>query len=241
MNYQEAVNDAVVNACFSKCNERILVIKRDMERVIRSNILTAFFEAIPEHNIKLDIKTIVQSKVQNKMIVPFNAFFYPYTIDVENDCVETFEPMGNHATVTKMKTVYGDFWFVAIAAENTNSVHVKNDKDIYADGISRLSLQCSLHSGGVRDNSVIIFARIDPCICANCNRHNPEMRKCKGCWDNLKICVRYCNKECQKEDYKNRHRYYCGCKHGVEQSVRDGEFESRSDSCKNMTLRCAKC
>ena len=245
MDYQNTVMEALLNDNICKQDPRIQGLKDNMEKVIRTDILSAFFEAIPEHNIKLDIKTLIQSKKQNnfrknKMIVPFNAFFYPYTIDVENYSVEIFELMGNNAVVTKMITEYGDFWLVAIVVENTNSVHVNNDEDIYDDGIPRQSLQCTLYSEvcrkkGVQDNSVIIFARIDPYICVNCGAHAPGMNKCKGCWDNLKMCVRYCSKECQKEDYVKRHRHYCGCKTGTDRSRRL-EFEARSVPCKKMTL-----
>ena len=250
MDYQNTVMEALLNDNICKQDPRIQGLKDDMEKVIRTDILSAFFEAIPEHNIKLDIKTLIQSKRQstfrkNKMIVPFNAFFYPYTIDVENDDVKTFAQTGEHDKVIKMTTFYGDFWFIAIAAEKTNSIRVKNHEGIYDDGIPRLSLECTLDSEacrikGVREKSVITFARIDPYICANCGEHEPDMNKCKGCWDNLKICVRYCSRECQKHDYVQRHRHYCGCKHGVEQSRRDEEFESRSAACKKNTLDCLK-
>ena len=215
--------------------------KNNLERDIRANIFPRYFPEINPENIKLDIKRLFQDQSINNLgnktfIVPFNSFFYPYTIDVkEDESVTIVKNWGRDTVLTRIETEYGPFWFIAKTSQPLNSVDVKDHT--YDDDITRLTLFCRqgkiLH--GLSKLNVIIFARVDPYICANCGAHAPGMNKCKGCWDNLKICVRYCNKECQKEDYVKRHRQYCGCKAGADRSRRL-EFEARSDPCKEMTL-----
>jgi hypothetical protein len=37
------------------------------------------------------------------------------------------------------------------------------------------------------------------------------MKKCEGCWKFLGVCVRYCSRECQFEDYYDgEHKRVCG-------------------------------
>ena len=242
--YHQAVQEGLrINDHLQKStNVDMRECKTELEKDIRENILRRYFIGINPGNIKLDIKILLQAESFNnlgkkKFIVPFNTYFYPYTIDVKKDTNVTIKKKINHqdTVLTSIETEYGIFWFIAKTNQPLNKVDVEDHK--YDDDITRLTLVCSQGNApeGVSKENLIIFARIDPYLCVNCGTHDPDMKKCRGCWDNLKICVRYCSKDCQKHDYVKRHRYYCGCKPGVDQSRRL-EFESRSLIAKPLTL-----
>jgi hypothetical protein len=81
--------------------------------------------------------------------------------------------------------------------------------------------------------------RIDPFKCTYCEKYGSrginKTRKCKGCWDNLGMDVRYCSKKCQRKDWKGEdkhedlaHKIWCGARNAF--FVRDlgRELESVS-------------
>ncbi|KAL0955537.1 hypothetical protein HGRIS_001774 [Hohenbuehelia grisea] len=53
--------------------------------------------------------------------------------------------------------------------------------------------------------------RVTECAC--CAMRQPtdaKFSRCKPCWENVKRTVVYCSRECQKKDWKARHKILCG-------------------------------
>jgi hypothetical protein len=60
------------------------------------------------------------------------------------------------------------------------------------------------------ETTCLIMTHIDPYICAFCYISSNHMQKCKKCWEDLQINVRYCGKDCQRAHYKRQHKHVCG-------------------------------
>ena len=57
-------------------------------------------------------------------------------------------------------------------------------------------------------NDGISFTGRDGLRCGNCNKSESELQLALKCCSRCKIAL-YCSKECQLEDYKNRHKVLC--------------------------------
>lgn len=240
--YQNIVQDVLHNVQSSKDYEEVRTFQKETDDLIRTKALSFIFPDINPNDIKIDTKILDHTEQNNHikrkrvMLVPFNAFFYPYTLGIENNMsdVRIRNDLDRNVYI-EIDTEFGNFWFLALSFDSDikASLELKSE-NLYDDNIPRLTLCCKLRSGDEARNA-IVFSRIDPYICVNCDRHVPGMKKCEACWKNLKICVRYCSEECQREDYLVRHRHYCGCKAGSDRSRRK-EFDSRTSEAKHLTL-----
>ena len=222
-------------------DEKYANSKSDIENEYRDCFHDCIRTDIPKENIKLDIKFVIQTDdLHDKQIfIPPNTFFYPYTVDLHADSDSLkFKVMDNNSTMIFLECVsrYGSVLFMASCSTDPgNSIRIFPNK-YYNDSeeIPRVSIQCRMGSGVERPN-LFTLARIDPYLCAYCSKHVPRMKKCKGCWDALQICVRYCDKFCQKIHFGRQHKYYCGSRSAKAVEVRRLELEARRELAQRLT------
>jgi hypothetical protein len=212
--------------------------KRMLHSTLRGSVLPDLYRelGISGRDFKLDTRVVVH-RGSGRVFIPLNALFFPYTMDAESRDVEIRDfKIGQNMTVIELETAYGNFYFTVNCLGNVAGGLSLSPRQTYADGQPRFTLISQ--NPNARQIKFIAITRVDPYVCTNCNRtHVPKMQKCQGCWDNLRICVRYCSKECQRADYVERHRYICGCKANTSEKLsRDNEYASRSQQARDITL-----
>jgi hypothetical protein len=204
---------------------------------------------IPRENIQIDPLLCTRDRIfempqapENKYLyVPLDVFFYPYTVDPESYTVEVREYDPDIFIILTTK-YFGRFFFMAGGTMDSQKTRLVLNKRYRAEedapNVCHHTIVCEMpHDSNHSDYNIFYLARIEPYICVNCGKHAPHMKKCEGCWKHLRMCVRYCCRECQLEDYQRMHRHVCGQNNtDHERSVRDAELKSRSAEDQALTL-----
>jgi hypothetical protein len=107
-----------------------------------------------------------------------------------------------HGMLFKVTTQYGPFWVCA----NISS----DDATLRLIDIGPITVQARLTRITQDAPPALILTHIDPYTCLFCG--SASTHKCKKCWDNLNISVRYCGKECQRAHFQQGHKRVCGKK-----------------------------
>ena len=107
---------------------------------------------------------------------------------------------GHNAHLTTMDYTYGDW-------KKHPTIHYKTDMITapFVFSISHIILQ----------------------TCKLFGKYQENIKKCKGCWDNLRVRVSSCSKKCQTVDYnRGGHKKVCFCMNHAACEKRRYEFES---------------
>ena len=153
---------------------------------------------------------------ERQAYIPLNAFLFNYSIHTHsfNDLEILYEvkdpvTQRTHIMFCSLKIPQGiSFFCVGIAREHNVSLTTMDY--MYSDGQRRPTICCNADP-----IAAPFFFTISHFIfqtCKRCKKYQKNIKKCKGCWDNLGIRVSYCSKECQKLDYnRGGHKTVCGC------------------------------
>lgn len=212
---------------------------------------------ISERDIRLELKLCTRdrtfefrhnpelAKKNEFLFVPLDAFFYPYTVDSESYTFEVYK-VDLDILIVLNTEYFGRFFFMAGGTtDSQETTFMPNKRYRMEDGpnILRHTIVCRMPDDPVhRDVNVFYLVRVEPYICVHCGTHAPHMKKCAGCWTHLRMCVRFCSKECQRADYRLKHRFVCGRNNAHhERRIRDAEFEARSPEDQALTLLALRC
>ena len=203
-NYQEP---ALELNSESKC----LLSKPGLLHSINTVAAHVFTERMPDApHVKLTSHVRVLNT--NAMLTPLDCFFPEYmkTVDVQIERIDTVEET-HCGTVScilvKLSTPRGPFWVHALTVMD----HIKLEliMELRPDQTTRLCIGTK-YSGNPDPKPNLFLTHINPYTCALCACNHARMRKCRRCWEELRICVRYCGKDCQRAHFKLQHKYVCG-------------------------------
>jgi hypothetical protein len=244
VNYHATVESALQNYVTNNKPEEIGTIKPMLDSHIKEHLASHYdgfrIRGIKAEDIKLDGKYLIKRKGTAEMNIPLGTFFYPYTMSMNIDCTQLIEEItfGDHTLFLKIPTFYGNLYFCAVGFDYVSqerTVHMTTDVK-YSDELRRLTIVFSAPPEDARKKCIHALLRVEPYICVQCGRHVPKMKKCKGCWEGLGICVRYCSAECQRTNYRSVHRRICGCKPDI--ALKKGiaqEFLARTPKAQELT------
>lgn len=142
------------------------------------------------HTLALDT-SVTQTQLKD--------FFPEYMQDIKTEDIGFFETTETADGITlSITTPHGNVWMNAFSdAARLN---------IIMDCNRAITIQVTRTRNDIRP--VLILTHIDPFKCAFCGCASTH--KCKKCWDNLNISVRYCGKECQRAHFQQGHKRVCG-------------------------------
>ena len=254
LTYQETVHKLLVahRTLFPESpslmtEDTVLSFKTDFIEFLREEF--GVESVTSESDIRMELKLCTRDRVfeyrgrpelakKNEFLfVPLDVFFYPYTVDPDSYTLQLYK-VDLDILIVLNSEYLGRFFFMAGGTEETQETSfIPNKRYRVEDGpnILRHTVVCRMPDDDM--HNVFYLARIEPYICVHCGRHAPRMRKCAGCWAHLRMCVRFCSKECQRADYRLKHRFVCGRNNAQhERRIRDAEFEARSPEDQALTL-----
>jgi hypothetical protein len=126
-------------------------------------------------------------------------FFPEHMQEAKVERIDLFE-VEQHGMLFKVTTQHGPFWVCAHICSGGASLRLLNGRLV--------AVQTRL-TEVIRDTPpTLILTHVDPYTCLFCG--SASTHKCKKCWDNLCISVRYCGKECQRAHFQQGHKRVCG-------------------------------
>jgi hypothetical protein len=184
-----------------------------------------------EENEKIKVAHFFCQQDRQETYIPLNAFIFNYSILLQNsDDLEIYNQIKDEATQNchiiycSLKTPQCKIYFCIGTARNS---HLTLMNYRYSDGVIRPTLHCITDRGSdhmITPPFTFNISQIIPQTCKHCGIYQENIKKCKGCWENLRIRVNYCSKECQKIDFNlGRHKDVCGCrsKRAVDRRLRE--------------------
>jgi hypothetical protein len=147
----------------------------------------------------------------NVLITPLECFFPEYMKGVKFENVEILNTEGgSFPSMLKITTQNSSFWIHIQTSFGGINYRVVNETG--TDGIDRVSIETRTGCTHDQDGTPVflMLVHIDPYTCTLCHTCRKGMSKCKGCWENLGINVRYCDKYCQRTHFKLQHKHVCG-------------------------------
>ena len=215
-----------------------------------------------EGELKVELNLREHSNKESVVYTPLNAFFLSYFINAgeENiesamDCFsdpseadEESDGSSDHHVVKAQERFYftvvltqGMFWFFVDSTDPETKVDLVMCK-YKGEEKERWTIRSRRKiTGDDEEKILIVFMRVDPFKCTYCEKYGTNIRginkskKCKGCWDNLGMDVRYCSKDCQRKDWTGEgkdealaHKRWCGSSYLTAGTVRDLKIELSS-------------
>jgi hypothetical protein len=163
---------------------------------LNASTMVTFVRNVPEATADSAKLTMHMRVLRDEPVVTLPTWYFPkQLLNAELNEIQCVDTDGS--LLLKIPTPHGPFW-----------LNVKTD----CGGVG-LTLRAN---GAIHTTippvevSLLILTHIDPYMCTNCNVWQNKMRKCKGCWGRLSICVRYCGKGCQREHWQLGHKFICG-------------------------------
>ena len=178
----------------------------DILRAIRASTIKIFKNSVTQSG-KIKLNTHIRTlHVQANTTVL--GHFFPQIQSVTIDDIECVKSGKNKdMMLLKITAPHGIFWLNVQSNCGGVELELVDVRDNTSTLHAAIEAKYSVESVEL---PFVILTHIDPYTCTNCNVWKDKMRKCKGCWDNLRFCVRYCGKECQKEHWQLGHKFICG-------------------------------
>lgn len=183
----------------------------------RKKLMRESFTTLDTMCSRMTTSTRVCFMYENMRSIPLDVFFAPYTLNTLAEDYEVIWDKGN-LKLLKLENKFGIFWFCIF---NHFHAHTLGDVDlideVYEDGVVRATARFKnpRNHRTQPGQNIVSISRIDPYICNRCHHFVPFMKKCGGCSRRLGVDVRYCSRQCQKEDYLDAssghsHKSVCG-------------------------------
>ncbi len=180
-----------------------------------------------KENEKVKVVHFFCKRDRQQIIIPFDAFLFNHSIHIQspsND-LEIIHEIRNpdtrkcHVISCSLNIPQCKTYFCAGIARSVGS-DLQLIQCKYSDGIIRPSIYCETRIApdqGPIPTFTFNISQIIPQTCKHCGIYQEKIKKCKGCWENLRLRVYYCSKECQTIDFnRGRHKDVCGCRnHGA--------------------------
>jgi hypothetical protein len=141
----------------------------------------------------------VEDNVTNTAL---ELFFSEQLQGAKVERIDLFE-FKQHGMLFRVTTQHGPFWVCAHISSDGACLRLPNR------GLGGLITVQARLTGITRDTPpTLILIHIDPYTCFFCG--SASTHKCKKCWENLSISVRYCGMQCQRAHFHQGHKRVCG-------------------------------
>jgi hypothetical protein len=147
-------------------------------------------------NVKLT--THVRRLEHNAMLTPIECFFPAHNGIERTEIPETGEDACS--LLLELIIPQGRVWL----SVQTSSPGVKLELAVQQGAV----VIGTKYSGSLGQTPYLILTHIDPHTCTLCSA--VAKHKCRRCWEELSISVRYCDKACQRAHFGLQHKHVCG-------------------------------